>query len=90
MFGGQTEAWMDATHCVCLSSQISDKGVFNKSLQSFTQVFPVVGTLDSTAGKKDTVSKIHHISLLPHHEWPALLQVTTPVHKTASFFLDYG
>lgn len=63
---------MDGCNALCMFILSNDKGVFRKSLQSFTQEFPIVGTLDSTADK-NTASKIHHISLLPHHEWPALL-----------------
>lgn len=56
------EAWIDAIHYICLSSQISDTCVFNKSVHSFNQEYPIVGTLDSTAGKRDTKKNPLHRS----------------------------
>lgn len=59
----------------------------------FNQEFPFVGTLESIAGNRNTIRKIHHIGLLPHHGWPTMGQVatlgqsvTTSVHKSTRLF----
>lgn len=96
LVGGWKHGWMGAIHYICLSFQISDKSAFNNSIHNLNQEYPIWDILDSTVGKRNTIRKIYHLALLPHHEWPALSQmaipepVASPMHKTASLFPDFG
>lgn len=56
-----------------------------------------MGTLESIAGKENTIRKIHHIGLIPHHGWPDLGQVATlgqsvaaPANISTSLFPNNG